>query len=232
VADYRLYQISQMPNVDLYLESDITPETLIEFGSDHVALATGAQWTSDGIGRQNPLGISIAGDATVLTPDDVMAGAVPTGPVVLFDDDHFYMGGAIAEQLRRAGCDVTLVTPASEVSSWTQNTLDQHTVQKQLLELGVRIMTAHNLTAIRHGAVDIACTYTDQAQTLTVLVTMRSPVDDLWTGQPGLTRIGDALGPSTIAAAVYSGHRFARELGEPDAGNVPFRRELINLSSS
>ena len=97
-------------------------------------------------------------------------------------------------------------------------------------------MTAHNLTAIRHGEVDIACAYTDQAQTLdcaaTVLVTMRSPVDDLWTGQPGLTRIGDALGPSTIAAAVYSGHRFARELGEPDAGNVPFRRELINLSSS
>jgi len=61
---------------------------------------------------------------------------------------------------------------------------------------------------------------------------MRQPVDDLWQACPDLIRIGDALGPSTIAAAVHSGHLFARELGEPNPGNVPFRRELINLSLS
>ena len=41
-----------------------------------------------------------------------------------------------------------------------------------------------------------------------------------------LSRIGDCLAPSTIAAAVYDGHRYARELdeaSEPDG--VPFRRE-------
>ena len=45
------------------------------------------------------------------------------------------------------------------------------------------------------------------------------------------TRIGDALAPATIAAAVYSGHRYARELDEvidPDA--VPFERELTELA--
>ena len=63
-------------------------------------------------------------------------GVEPKGPVVVFDDDHFYMGGAIAEKLRRDGCEVTLVTPAAEVSSWTHNTLDQHAVQKQLMGLG------------------------------------------------------------------------------------------------
>ena len=61
---------------------------------------------------------------------------------------------------------------------------------------------------------------------------MRAPVDDLWTEMPEVTRIGDALGPSTIAAAVWSGHRYARELGAPPQGNVPFRRELINLAPS
>ena len=45
-----------------------------------------------------------------------------------------------------------------------------------------------------------------------------------------LARIGDALGPSTIAAAVYAGHRYARELGAPTDDDVPFRRELIDLS--
>lgn len=234
VVDYRTYQISQMANVDLYLESLMTPETLNDFGADHIALATGAKWKKDGIGRHNPLGIDITVGAKVLSPDDIMAGIELKGPVVVFDDDHFYMGGAISEKLRRDGCEVTLVTPAAEVSSWTHNTLDQHAVQKQLMELGVRIVTTHNLTVIRSNAVDLSCVYTGTSKTLdcaaTVLVTMRQPVDDLWQAYPDLIRIGDVLSPSTIAAAVYSGHLFARELGDSNVGNVPFRRELINLS--
>ena len=236
VVDYRTYQISQMANVDLYLESLMTPETLNDFGADHIALATGAKWKKDGIGRHNPLGIDITVGAKVFSPDDIMAGIELKGPVVVFDDDHFYMGGAISEKLRRDGCEVTLVTPAAEVSSWTHNTLDQHAVQKQLMELGVRIVTTHNLTVIRSNAVDLSCVYTGTSKTLdcsaTVLVTMRQPVDDLWQAYPDLIRIGDVLSPSTIAAAVYSGHLFARELGESNVGNVPFRRELINLSLS
>ena len=236
VVDHRTYQISQMANVDLYLESLMTPETLNDFGADHIAIATGAKWKKDGIGRQNPLGIDIAAGVKVLSPDDIMAGIEPKGPVVVFDDDHFYMGGAIAEKLRRDGCEVTLVTPAAKVSSWTHNTLDQHAVQKQLMELGVRVVTSHNLSAVRSNAVDLSCVYTDTSKALdcaaTVLVTMRQPVDELWQACPDLICIGDALGPSTIAAAVHSGHLFARELGELNPGDVPFRRELINLSLS
>ena len=231
VADYRLYQISQMPNVSLYLESEMTPETIAEFDADFVALATGARWTRDGIGRQNPLGVETHCSARILTPDDVMKGAVPKGPVVVFDDDHFYMGGLIAEKLRREGCDVTLVTPATEVSSWTHNTLDQHAIQAQLMALGVTILCAHNVTSIHADHVEVANIYSDARQTIaaaaTVLVTMRKPVDDLWQARPDLTRIGDALGPSTIAAAVYSGHNYARTLEAGPA--VPFRREYIAL---
>ena len=235
VVDYRTYQISQMVNVNLYLESQMTEEALEDFGADHIAIATGSKWKKDGIGRQNPLGIDISVGAEILTPDEIMAGTAPKGPVVLFDDDHFYMGGAIAERLRRDGWEVTFVTPAGEVSSWTQNTLDQHSVQKQLMELGVHVVTAHNLSAIRASEVELSCIYTETTKTLecatTVLVTMRQPIDDLWQAYPDLLRIGDALGPSTIAAAVYSGHLFARGLGEQEPGNVPFRRELIKLST-
>ena len=235
VVDYRTYQISQMVNVNLYLESQMTEEALEDFGADHIAIATGSKWKKDGIGRQNPLGIDISVGAEILTPDEIMAGTTPKGPVVLFDDDHFYMGGAIAERLRRDGWEVTFVTPAGEVSSWTQNTLDQHSVQKQLMELGVDVVTAHNLSAIRASEVELSCIYTETTKTLecatTVLVTMRQPIDDLWQAYPDLLRIGDALGPSPIAAAVYSGHPFARGLGEQEPGNVPFRRELIKLST-
>ena len=31
------------------------------------------------------------------TPDDLMNGAYPTGHVVIYDDDHYYMGGVLAE---------------------------------------------------------------------------------------------------------------------------------------
>jgi len=45
-----------------------------------------------------------------------------------------------------------------------------------------------------------------------------------------LLRIGDCLAPGTIAAAVYGGHRYARELGAPVPEGVPFRRELPALA--
>ena len=76
-----------------------------------------------------------------------------------------------------------------------------------------------------------------------MLVTARLPnaelesgleqVRDSWAdvGVKSVTRIGDALAPATIAAAVYAGHRYARELDEeldPDA--VPFERELTEIA--
>ncbi len=39
----------------------------------------------------------------VFTPDDIMAGRLPEGEVVLCDDDHYNMGGVIAERLARIG---------------------------------------------------------------------------------------------------------------------------------
>ena len=43
--------------------------------------------------------------------------------------------------------------------------------------------------------------------------------------------IGDAQSPAPIAWATYAGHRYARELDQPDSGDaVPFRRELAELA--
>ncbi len=38
-------------------------------------------------------------------------------------------------------------------------------------------------------------------------------------------RIGDCNVPASIAAAIYAGHRYARELDAPSLGEVPFKRE-------
>ena len=41
--------------------------------------------------------------------------------------------------------------------------------------------------------------------------------------------VGDAWAPSTIAAAVWAGHRYAEELDGPALPEVPFRREVTEL---
>ena len=47
-------------------------------------------------------------------------------------------------------------------------------------------------------------------------------------GVQQVIQIGDCLAPGTIAAAVYSGHRFAREFDAPP-GLLRMRRELVAL---
>ncbi|TDK51459.1 FAD-dependent oxidoreductase [Antarcticimicrobium luteum] len=242
VADYREYQISQMANVDVFFDSRMTAEQVLEFGADHVVLATGSKWARHGIGRHNHDPIPTAEGATVLTPDEVAAGTIPEGPVVVFDDDHYYMGGVMAEKLRLVGLDVTYVTPVAEVSTWTHNTMEQAKIQTRLLELGVNIVPLRNLVSIQPDQVELACVFTDRKETLAcksvIMVTMRDSEDALYhdlvaipdNGPKSVTRIGDCLAPGTIAAAVYSGHRFARELGEQVPEGVPFRRELPALA--
>ncbi|MCP5088351.1 MAG: FAD-dependent oxidoreductase, partial [Rhodobacteraceae bacterium] len=243
VADYRTYQISQMTNVDLFFDSRLDAPDVSEFGADHVVIATGSKWARHGIGRHNHVAIPVAGGAVVLTPDEIMAGTIPRGPVVVFDDDHYYMGGLMAEKLRLEGLDVVYVTPVADVSHWTHNTMEQGRIQTRLMELGVGIVPLHNLTKIQTDHAELACVYTDQKKTLacsaTVMVTMRDAQDSLFqalanSGEKdfkSITRIGDCLAPGTIAAAVFSGHRFARELGEPKSEGVPFRRELPALAT-
>ena len=83
--------------------------------------------------------------AGALTPDDIFAGAPVAGPVVLYDDDHYFMGGALAEHLAGRGHEVHLVTTAAVASSWTVLTNEQDFVQARLIEAGV---TIHPLQAI------------------------------------------------------------------------------------
>jgi dimethylamine/trimethylamine dehydrogenase len=236
VCDYRVGQIEVMPNVEVYLESELSAEHVREFEADHVVLATGSYWRNNGIGRANTKAIAGCEGINVFTPDDIIGGADVTGPVLIFDDDHYYIGGVIAELLRNQNLDVTLVTPATEVSTWTQNTLEQHRIQSRLMELGIDIVTSQNLSAIHPDHVELRCVYTDRVTERTaanvVLATMRLPNEELYQSlieSDNVTRIGDALAPATIANAVYAGHRFARELDEPAHNGVPFKRELAEL---
>ena len=234
VRDWRLWQLQQMSNVELYLESPLGAEDILEYGIPNVVLATGASWRKDGVGRHHPQPLAFLDCGNVMTPDDLMSNGVTAlsrdGSVVIFDDDRYYMASVLAEQIAKAGFSVQFVTPEPVASPWSVNTLEQERTQKRLLELGVGIVPLHGLTDLQDGVLEIACVYTGQTRqldcTTLVSVTSRLPNDRLWqdlsanksnwqdAGIQSVTRIGDCLAPGIIASAVFSGHQFARAAGE------------------
>ncbi len=244
VSDYRNYQIGQMTNVKLFLDSRMSADIVLELEADHVAIATGSRWSDRGVGRTNQVPIPADG-AKVMTPDDICAGRQPVGEIVIFDDDHYYMAGLIAEKLAADGFSVTYVTTATDVSHFTHNTMEQEFIQGRLMKMGARIITSHNVIAVDGNSAELECGYTETERTIPcdtfIPVTMRDAIDDLYhevvdrcagTAIKSIIRIGDCLAPGTIAAAVYAGHRYARELGEPAPQGVPFRRELPDLANN
>jgi dimethylamine/trimethylamine dehydrogenase len=246
VRDYRLNQLNKMQGVEIIRGSPVTADQILEFGAQRVVLATGARWRRDGIGRTQRRaiqGFDLPG--RILTPDDLIDGADAHGPVIVFDDDHYYMGALLAEKLRGQGVEVTLVTPADRVSAWTVNTLEQHAIHKHLLDLDTTILLNRNLVEFDGSRAVLECTFTGRHSSVPassiVTVTSRLPNDALAealnavpdkaaaAGIVSVTSIGDCFAPSTIAAAVYAGHRHAREFDWPESDAVGFKRELTSL---
>ena len=250
VADYRAYQIGQRPNVETYFDSRLGAEDILGFGFQNVCIATGAHWRADGVARLHvaPIpGAGAAGSVPVFTPDDIMAGRLPAGRVVVFDDDHYYMGGVLAELLAQKGCEVVLVTPSAYVSDWTANTLEQAAIHRRLHSVGVKIVLNTGVMALTAAGVETACSYTGAADRIeadaVVMVASRISDDQLYrdllarepewadAGILSVKIIGDAAAPAPIAWATFAGHRYARELDMPDIGDaLPFRREVTRLA--
>ena len=232
VRDWRLGQLQQASNVRMYLDSPLMAADILENGSPHVVLATGADWRADGAGREHRTPLRFLAGKPVLTPDDLMTrgiDAAAPGPVVIFDDDRFYMGSVLAELVAGAGHETVFVTPAPIVAPWSENTLEQDRIQTRLIELGVGIVPLHGLAGLSANRLRVECVYSGKTQEIEcgtlVSVTSRLPKDRLWKDLTGrkedwrdagilsVTRIGDCLAPGLIAAACYSGHEFARSAG-------------------
>jgi dimethylamine/trimethylamine dehydrogenase len=247
VRDYRLGQIQRMANVALYLDSRMQAADVRAFGADHVLIATGAQWRRDGVGRWHSRPIATLDPAGVYTPDDVLAGRSPTGEVLIFDDDHYYLGPVIAILLSRKGAHVRYVTTEGRAGAWSQYTQEQDRTQRALIEAGVSIEVNVALTGFENSIANLACIYTGNSRSApasaVVLVTSRVSDDSLYRALLGdadapaedraarsepesVQRIGDCLQPALIAHAVYSGHRAGRELGGVEP---PRRRERVCL---
>jgi len=234
VIDYRLWNLQQMGNVDIFTSSPLETDDLEDFGADNIIFATGASWRRDGVGGANFDPVDWAEGTTVLTPDDIIAGVIPDGPVVIYDDDHNYMASILAELLRAKGCETTYVTPLASVATWTAHTLEQRSIIGRFKSQGIPIHVNSTLSGYSNGVVTVQDAYAVNSErqfeaAALLFVGARLPNKRLFDGfvqtqsatQGALA--GDCLVPGMIQAAVHSGHRIAKELIYGGAG--PFKLE-------
>ena len=243
VRDWRRGQLDKLPNVEIYFDSELSPEHLLEFGFPRVVVATGARWTTALADvRSVPVPATFGG--RVLTPDDIMAGAEVVSPVVLFDFDQYYMGGCLSELLAEKGHRITHVTSADVVSAWCGNTHDQWYAHQRLVELGVTIVTGFFVTGFDGRSATLSGRYAGEAREMEaatlVVVGAREPQDDLYqtlaacpedlreAGVRTLQKIGDCDVPGAVVHATYAGHRLAREF---DANVAPMLFERTRLDT-
>jgi dimethylamine/trimethylamine dehydrogenase len=237
-----------MKNVEVYPSSPMTAEEILETGAQDILLATGATWRRDGVGRTLRRPIRGCDLQNVLSPDDLMDGKsvmgnLVSGNWVIYDDDHYYMGGVLAELLAEQGHKVSLVTPAPMISYCSQFTLEQERIQHRLMKLGVKLYPQHVLSEIEKDCVKLLNSISGQGTELSrngvVLVSDRISNDSLYYElKPALEEgklqslrvIGDAEAPNIIAQAVFSGHLAAREFEEEKIEGTPFRIERMSLS--
>jgi dimethylamine/trimethylamine dehydrogenase len=230
VAEYRLGQLRQMANVSLYPGSDLAAQDVLDFGADHVVVATGARWLPLLCGA-NELPAQEAKGPKIYTPDDLVAGILPEGPVAVFDFDNYYLGTAIAEGLSAQGLEVTYITTAGAASAWTFMTNEQPLIHQALARRGIGYRTLEIVTGFDGETLHLAQIFSGEpgriAARSLVIVGQRQggsalhaaleAADLAGAGIRSLHLTGDANAPGAIAHAVYQGHKTAQELGRTAA---------------
>ncbi len=233
VSDYRLHQLQQMGNVNLFTRSNLDCDGIVEFGADHALLATGSYWVNTGAGRTRLDPIPGFAEAA-LTPDDIMDGMAVGDSVVIYDDDHYYMANTLAVDLARKGHDVHVVSPMPTMAGWLGNTLEYPRMVAELMAEGVTMHPNTTATAWEGGELcvirtDIGAELPPMEASSLLAVTIRaanlSVSEELSRRGVAHRVIGDAEAPGPMQSAVFSGHRHAREILGLEPENRITRRE-------
>lgn len=241
VIDYRVSQINQLENVDVYLDNTMARDDVLELGFDHVVTATGSTWQPS-IMDEKSAPILITKTDSIFTPEDVLEGCELQSPVIIFDFDYYYMGGLIAEYIKGLGHEVTIITPFEKVSPWSFNSNEVSEIESRLLDIDIKVLTKHRIDDIGESSIKIIHQVTNKKTDVDrgslVLVGHRKQSDSLYTlltsdedalkasGIKSVQNIGDSNAPGAIVHATYAGHLYANTFDQEDgASSSDFKLE-------
>ena len=219
--------------VDIRLGTRATASAILEEGPDALIVATGALYSRDGHSSYRDLEIPGYDRDFVYRPEEILLGTdLPSGKVVMLDNEGMHAGVGIAELLARRGADVELLTPGfSPLSPRVWGAQEGRPIIERLRAAGVRLSPASYIKEIGAHKVVVQDIYSDAERVIenvdaVVLTTGRVSVNDLeleLDGKiPQLFTIGDALAARMWAAASFEGHKFARYIGESAAPKSVF----------
>ena len=241
VTDYRLNQINQLDNIEVYLDNTLSSDDVLELGFDHVVTATGSSWQPT-IMDEKSAPVFVTKTDTIFTPEDIMNGCDLKSPVIIFDFDYYYMGGLLAEHIRDLGHEVTIITPFEKVSPWSFNSNEIVEIQSRLMEKDIRVLTEHRIIDVMDSSLKLINKVNNKESSIDrgslVLVGYRAQNDSLYdslisdeealktSGIKSVQNIGDSNAPGAVVHAVFAGHLYANTFDQlNDPSNEDFKLE-------
>ena len=197
--------------VEILLDTEATPESVLRFGADSVVIATGAE---PQVGMEaTPSG------PRLLTARDVLAGDAPRNlNVVVVDTQGLHPGSDVSEVLLDLGNRVEMATTAPYAGANLQP-LVWRVLYERLLNKGLRESPFTQVVGLGEGSVTLRHTVTGREETregvdAVVIADSRRSVDGLYRALkgrvPNLHAVGDCLAPRTVEQAMQEGHRAGR----------------------
>jgi len=202
---------------------------VLALSPDAVIVATGAAFSRTGRTGMFDRDIPGADLPHVCCPDDVLEGRVrPSGRVVVLDGEGTHASSGVAELLCRSGCEVIMVSANyAPFGNRELMAFEGEPIARRMAEAGV---TFHGATWARRIGADAVTVFdiaSDRESTIpdvsaVVLATGRISDDGIARALEGkvaqLFTVGDALCVRPMATAAYEAQKFARLIGEPEAG--------------
>jgi dimethylamine/trimethylamine dehydrogenase len=246
ITDHRKVQLSKLANVEVFTNSPMSADDVLDYGAEIVIVATGARFATDGMNAytHEPIpGVDCRLEWQATPPEIVLGRKTAGRRVLVYESEDYYVGASVAQLLAAEAHDVTLVTQHPTVGSWMENTLEHAFLMSDLRRLGVRILTETMVRQVRPGTVVTYDIWQPEAVTehpvdTVVMSSARESNCDIYdalraqperltrAGISGLYVIGSATAPGMIVDSIYQGHRLAREIDSEDpAQPLPFIRE-------
>ncbi len=220
IADWLADECSRF-GVELELGRELGGED-IEAHDGAVLVCTGSR---DGRGdyRVEPRADIRSARSVLETAGTGSDGALPGGPVVIWDPVGGPIGISVAELLA-PGRQVALVTHDLIAGTQLARSGDLADASTRLQQAGVALHKRSRLVAVTPSAAVVEDVFTGDAREIEAALVIdaghRLPEDTLWRAHPALCRAGDAVAPRTVYEAVLEGRRAALALDAMDHAPV------------
>jgi len=206
--------------VDVRLGTDATVDDVRALAPDHVVLATGSTWRTDGFSAKTAFRPGIPGLEHVRVLDPIQALANPElcgERVLVVDDTGEYTALGLAETLAQAGKTVEVITAGMYLGEKILLTLDVGHLYPRLHALGVTLTPQHIVGAVTEEGAVLTRVWDFQNRVLPVdsivTVMLRDPETSLAAGLRehfDVSQIGDCSAPRQVDQAIYEGEMAGR----------------------